>query len=65
MCTVKRKQKKKNYKKKRDHTQPLYNYDNGTGVLSLSSFCIKVVTQLSICLIKDACMLVLNDLTST
>jgi hypothetical protein len=29
------------------------------------SFCIKVLTQLSISLIKDACMLVLNDLTST
>jgi hypothetical protein len=35
------------------------------GVLNLSSLCIKVLTQLLNSLIKDACMLVLNDLTST
>jgi hypothetical protein len=56
--------RKRIIKRKGNTTQPLSNYNSGTGVLSWSSFCIKVLAQLNISLINDACMLVLNDLTS-
>jgi hypothetical protein len=52
--------RKRIIKRKGIATQPIYNYDNGTGVLSLSSFCVKVLTQLLNNLIKDACMLALK-----
>jgi hypothetical protein len=44
--------RKRIVKTKRKHNPAsLSNYDNGTGVLGWSSFCIKVLTQLFICLI--------------